>query len=195
MEAGLERLEFVSEVGEVAVENGQLPAGIGCRFGRAVVTGAGDEFEELVDVAVQLQDCIAVAARGDQTRDGEGFGGQVGLDGVGEGDAVEVVLAAGAALQEEFALLGYDYHFRREAVAAGQGLYTMNDADVVMAEDSYQLLGRKMCAASRHKLMISYSIPSFCGDDNILDYLSRRSRRMTRKNAAVTALKTNTAIR
>ena len=76
------------------------------------------------------------------------------LDGVGEGDAVEVVLAAGAALQQELALLGDDDHFGRAAVAAGQGLDLMNDADVVMAEDSYKLLGRKMCAASGHKLMI-----------------------------------------
>jgi hypothetical protein len=65
----------------------------------------------------------------------------VGLDGVGEGDAVEVVLAAGAALQEELALLGDDYHFWRAAVAAGQGFYLMNDADVVMAEDANELLG------------------------------------------------------
>jgi hypothetical protein len=28
----------------------------------------------------------------------------------------------------------------------------VNDADVVMAEDANQLLGRKMCAASGHKL-------------------------------------------
>ena len=155
MEAGLERLEFVGEIGEVVVKVGQLPAGIGCRFGRAVVTGAGDEFEELVYVAVHLQDCIVFAASGEQTRDGEGLLGQVHLDGMGEGDAVEVVLAAGAALQEKLALLGDDYHFGRTAVAAGQGLYPMNDADVVMAEDSYQLLGRKMCATSGHKLMIN----------------------------------------
>jgi len=143
----------VGEIGQVVVKVGQLPAGVDCRSGRAVVTGAGDEFEELVDVAVKLQDCIAVAARGEQSRDGEGPGGQVGLDGVGEGDAVEVVLAAGAALQEELALLGDDYHFGRAAVTAGQGLDLMNDADVVMAEDANQLLGRKICAASGHKLM------------------------------------------
>ena len=59
MEACLEGLEFVCEIGEVAVEVGQLPAGVDCRFGRAVVAGAGDEFEELVNVAVKLQDCIA----------------------------------------------------------------------------------------------------------------------------------------
>ncbi len=143
----------MGEISEVAVKVSQLPAGVDCRFGRAVVTSAGDEFEELVDVAVQLQDCVAVAARGEQTRNGEGPGGQVGLDSVGEGDAVEIVLAAGAALQEELALLGDDYHFGGAAVAAGQGLDLMNDADVVMAEDSNQLLGRKMCAASGHKLM------------------------------------------
>lgn len=141
------------EIGEVAVEVGQLPAGIDCRFGRTVVAGAGDEFEELVNVAVKLQDCIAVAARGEQTRDGEGPGGQVGLDGVGEGNAVEVVLAAGAAFQQELALLGDDDHFRRAAIAAGQGFDLLNHADVVMAEDANQLLGRKMCAASGHKLM------------------------------------------
>ena len=129
-----------------------MPAGIGCRSGRAVVTGAGDEFEELVNVAVKLQDCAAVAAHGEQSRDGEGPGGQVGLDGVGEGDAVEVVLAAGATLQEELALLGDDDHFGGTEIAAGQGFGLMNDADVVMAEDANQLLGRKMCAASGHKL-------------------------------------------
>ena len=143
----------MGEIGQVVVKVGQLPAGVDCRSGRAVVTGAGDEFEELVDVAVKLQDCAAVAARGEQSRDGEGASGQVGLDGVGEGDAVEVVLAAGAALQEELALLGDDYHFGRAAVTAGQGLDLMNDADVVMAEDANQLLGRKICAASGHKLM------------------------------------------
>jgi len=142
----------VGEIGEVAVEVGQLPAGIDCRFGRAVVSGAGDEFEELVNVAVKLQDCVAVAARGEQTRDGEGPGGKVGLDGVGEGDAVQVVLAAGTAFQEEFALLGDDDHFRSAEVAAGQGFDLLNHADVVMAEDANQLLGRKMCAASGHKL-------------------------------------------
>ena len=143
----------MGEIGQVAVKVGQLPAGIGCRFGRAVVTSAGDEFEKLVDVAVKLQDCIVVAASGEQTRDGKGLSGQMCLDGVGEGDAVEVVLAAGATLQEELALLGNDDHFGRAAVAAGQGLDLMNDADVVMAEDPYQLLGRKMCTASGHKLM------------------------------------------
>jgi len=59
----------------------------------------------------------------------------------------------GATLQEELALLGDDDHFGRTAVAAGQGPGLMNDADIVMAEDAYQLLGRKMCAASGHKLM------------------------------------------
>jgi len=152
VETGLERLEFVCEIGEVVVEVCQLPAGIGCRSGRAVVAGAGDEFEELVNVAVQLQDCVGVAASGDQTGYGEGASGQVDLDGVGEGDAVEVVLAAGAALEQELALLGDDNHFWGTAVAAGEGFDLMNDADVVMAEDANQFLGRKMCAASGHKL-------------------------------------------
>lgn len=105
-------------------------------------------------MAVKLQDCVVVAAGGDQARDGEGPGGQVCLDGVGEGDAGQVVLAVGTALQEELALLGDDDHFGRAAVAAGQGFYLVNDADVVMAEDANQLLGRKICAASGHKLMI-----------------------------------------
>ncbi len=143
----------MGEIGEEVVEVGHLPAGSDCRVGRAVVTGTGDEFEELVDVAVHLQDCIVVAARGDKGGNGEGLAVKMGLDGVGEGDAVEVVLAAGATLEEELALLGYDDHFGRAAVAAGQGLGLMNDADVVMAEDANQLLGRKMCAASGHKLM------------------------------------------
>ncbi len=154
MKAGLERLPFVGEIGEAPVKVGQLPAGIGCRFGRAVVTSAGDEFEELVDVIVELQDCIVLAASGEQSRNGESLPGQVCLDGVGEGDAIEVVLAAGAAFQEEFALLGDDYHFGRATIAAGQGLDLMNDADVVMAEDANQLLGRKMCTTSGHKLII-----------------------------------------
>ena len=42
------------------------------------------------------------------------------LDGVGEGDARQVVGAAGATLQQELALLGDDDHFGRSAVAAGQ---------------------------------------------------------------------------
>jgi hypothetical protein len=57
----------------------------------------------------------------------------------------------GAALQQEFALVGDD-HFGGPAAADGQGL-------------------------------------------DLMDYLSSRSRRMTRKNAEATALKTNTAIR
>jgi len=61
--------------------------------------------------------------------------------------------AAGATFQEELALVGYDDHFWGTAVAAGQGLELVDDADVVMAEDAYQLLGRKMCAASGHKLL------------------------------------------
>ena len=151
VEAGLERLEFVCEIGEVAVEFGQLQAGVDCGLRRAVVARAGDEFEKLVDVVVQLEDCVVVAAGGQQGRDGEGLLGEVGLDGVGEGDAVEVVLASRAALEQELALVGDDDHFWGAAVAAGQRLDLVNDADVVMAEDAYQLFGRKMCSASGHK--------------------------------------------
>ena len=128
-----------------------MPAGVDCGLRRAVVARAGDEFEKLVDVVVQLEDCVVVAAGGQQGRDGEGLLGEMGLDGVGEGDAVEVVLAARAALEQELALVGYDDHFWGTAVAAGQRLDLVDDADVVMAEDAYQLFGRKMCSASGHK--------------------------------------------
>ena len=57
------------------------------------------------------------------------------------------------ALQQELALVGDDDHFWCTAIAAGQGLYLVDDADVVMAEDAYQLFGRKMCSASGHKLL------------------------------------------
>ena len=43
-------------------------------------------------------------------------------------------------LQQELGLLGNDDHFGRAAVAAGQGVDLMNDADVVMAEDVNQIL-------------------------------------------------------
>ena len=59
------------------------------------------------------------------------------------------------ALEQELALVGDDDYFGSTAIAAGQGLYLVNDADVVMAEDANQLFGRKMCSASGHKLMIN----------------------------------------
>ena len=77
----------------------------------------------------------------------------------------------------------------------------MNDSDVVMAEYANQLLGRNLCADSGHKLMSNdYGLmildqnPGLRGDGGIMDYLSNSRRRMTTKNAAATALKTNTAI-
>ncbi len=158
MEAALQALEqfrLVGEVGDEPVEVGQAPAGVDGRFGRAVVARAGDELEELVYVVVHLQDGVVVTAGGKQGGDGEALGGEVALDGVGEGDVVEVVLAARAAFEQVLALVGDDDGFWGAAVAADQGLDLQDDADVVVAHYSNELFGRKLCAASGHNLMIN----------------------------------------
>jgi hypothetical protein len=75
---------------------------------------------------------------------------------VREGDAVEIVLAAGAALEQELAPLGYDDHFGRAAVAPGERLYREDYADIVMAQDSDKFFRSEMCAASRHCRLLEH---------------------------------------
>lgn len=153
VEAPFGRSPRGGEIGEVAMERGQLSARIGGCLGGAVVANARDELEELVDVIVELQDGIVLVASGDERGDGEGLAGQVNLNGVRESHAVGVVCASEPALQEKFALLGGDHDFGHAAIAHRQSFDFVDDAGVVMAEDASQLLRRKMCAASGHQFV------------------------------------------
>lgn len=101
---------------------------------------------------VELQGCFVPVAGEKQICDRESMVGQILLDAVGERHSLEVVLALGAPLEQEFALVGDDDHFGSAAISAGQRFETENDADVVMAEDANKLLRRKMCTASGHNL-------------------------------------------
>jgi hypothetical protein len=85
-------------------------------------------------VIVQLEDCGFSILGSEQSAYGKSFFVEMCLDGVGEGDAVEVVFAFWAAFEEELASFGYYDHFWGAFVPCGQWCELSNVADVVMAQ-------------------------------------------------------------
>src|SRR5690606_30673503 len=107
----------------------------------AVVAGALDVLEELVDAALPLQHRVVVFLGADEVGEGELLLGEVELEGVAEGDLEGVVLAAGAAFEEEHAPVGADEELGGLAGAAGELLDLVEGADVVVGEDDGELVG------------------------------------------------------
>lgn len=189
------RRQPVREGRQEPVKFGQTAGRFGGLFGRAVVAGAGDEFEKLVDVMVQLQDGFVFIDGGHEFGDGEGFGGEALLYFVCEPHLTEVVFAARTAFEYVLALFGDEHHFGRAAVAAGERSEAEDYADVVMAEDANELLGGKLCAASGHKFPDCYFFPMQVGEDIVIVYLNAISMIIIRRNTAAAALRISTAIR
>src|SRR5688500_4755942 len=109
---------------------------------------AGGVLEQLVNAVAPLEHRVVLAARADQVREGELLAGEVKLDRVAEGDLEGVVLAAGAALHEELALLGDDQELGRFPRAPGELDDRVDDADVEVGEDDAEFFGAELLALS-----------------------------------------------
>jgi hypothetical protein len=127
---------------------GKDAAGVEGGFEGVVVGVAVEVFEKFVDVAVVLDHGVVVFAGADEVGEGEVFGGEEVLEGVGEGDFEGVVFALGAAFEEELAALAGDEEFGGLAGAARVVLDGGDVADVEMAEDDGQFVGGEFFAVA-----------------------------------------------
>ena len=142
------RLPFAFEVLEQLVVQRQHAAAVERRLQRLRVALAGDVLEQLVDAVAPLEHRVVVFLGADQVRQRELLAGQVKLQGVAEGDLERVVLAAGAALEQELALLADDQQLGGLARALGVVDDGVDDADVEVRQDDGQFFGAERLAAA-----------------------------------------------
>ena len=155
VEAALRRRAGGVKVPQVAMENRKLPARLASGLRRAVVAGALDEVEELVDMPVQVQQGAALGARLQQLRHGKGLGRQVPLHDVGELDAGRLVRPVRAAFEQKGPPVGLDHHLGRPPVPRLQRPDPVDDPDIVVAQNPNQLFRRKMRTTPDHTPIIS----------------------------------------
>ncbi len=139
--AALRGLVVAAEVLEQLVVEAENLAGVERRVERGVVAGTLDELEHLVDARFPDEHGVVVVPRAEQVRQGEVLAGKGELDLVSEGHLGHVVLALGAALEEELAPLALDDQLGRAARAASKLLDARNNAQVEMAQRNRQLAG------------------------------------------------------
>jgi hypothetical protein len=72
------------------------------------------------------------------------------LDGVCEGNMVEIVFAGGAALEDEPTPVGHQRPLGRSLIAGAERLVVPNGAEPIMTEHLFQLPVIEMGSASGH---------------------------------------------
>jgi hypothetical protein len=100
----------------------------------AVIAAAVDVFEHFVNIGAADEHGVVGVSRAKEVGQWEVLCGQGKLDLVGEGNLGEVVLALGSSFEEELASLGLDDGFWRPAGAAGEFVYGLNYANVIMTK-------------------------------------------------------------
>ena len=150
------RVEFRGVVLEELVIEAQGFSGVEGGFRGVVVAIAADVLEEFVDGVVVLEHGVVFLARADEVGEGELLGGEVELEGVGEGDFEGVVLAAGAAFEEVLAFFCGDEELGRAAGTAGILLDGLNGADVEsLTHHDGEFFGGEFFAVAHVEMTIS----------------------------------------
>jgi len=145
------------ELRQQLVIQAQYATGVLGGLQRAVVSSRLDVFEHLVDAVFPHQHRVVLATGADQVRQGKVLPRQVKLELMGEGDPADVLLAAGAALEEEPPALGADDDLRRAARAPREFGDGFDDAQVVVAQADGQFGGPESLALKAHEAPVEKS--------------------------------------
>src|SRR4051812_551203 len=146
MVAAARRLPLAGEAFQQLVIEPEHTAAVEGALERLRVALARDVLEELVDAAAPLEHRVVVALGPDQVRQRELLSRKMELDRMAEGDLERVILPAGAALQEELAVVGDDQELRRLAAAAREFGDRVDRADVEVRQDDGKLFGAELLA-------------------------------------------------
>src|SRR5258706_4161298 len=126
----------------------QDAAGVEGRFEGLRIALPGDVLEDFVDRVAPLQHRVVLAPRADQVRQRKLLAGKVKLQRMRKRHLERVILAAGAALEQELALFGVDEQLGGFSRAAGVFGDRFNDADVEMRHHDDQFLSPEALAST-----------------------------------------------